>query len=338
MGQSTVILTCGNSACNKEFAKPRGEYNRSQKLGRKHFCSLKCFAQAKGILNFKDKKGSNIEGLKKGTERDDFSPFRHNLKIIRKSSKERSIEYTVTLEDLKLVWEKQQGICPYTGWELMILPCTTDSERPPLTPRRASVDRKDSSLGYTIDNIQFVAVMANFAKNAFAERELIEFCDEVARFRKLIDETNHSFERFSKDDFGYLTKSDIDFSNKFNLLMGRDEYSPFRQHLRLARRRVRANGRECNITLEYLKELWESQGGRCPYTGWKLDNPSTTNEYNGYDLHPKRASLDRIDSAKGYVPGNVQFVSVIANYGKRDFREEELLEFCKAVAEYNQTR
>ena len=37
----------------------------------------------------------------------------------------------------------------------------------------------------------------------------------------------------------------------------------------------------------------------------------------------------------GYVPGNVQFVSVIANFGKRDFREEELLKFCQAVAEYS---
>lgn len=338
MPQSKVILTCANPACNKEFTKSRTEYNRSEKLGRSHFCCLKCFAQAKGLCNFKDKINKNTDRLKKGSERDDFSPFRQQIRAVIKSSKERNKEYSVTIEDLKMVWERQKGICPYTGWDLVILPCTTNAKRPALTPRRASVDRKDSSLGYTIDNIQFVAVMANFAKNAFAEQELIEFCYEVARFRKLIDEKPHSFERFSKDDFRYLTKSDIGFSNNFNLPIGRDEYSPFRQHLRLARRRVRASGRECNITLEYLKELWENQGGRCPYTGWKLDNPSTTNEYNGYDLHPKRASLDRIDSARGYVPGNVQFVSVIANYGKRDFREEELLEFCKAVAEYNQIR
>jgi hypothetical protein len=44
--------------------------------------------------------------------------------------------------------------------------------------------------------------------------------------------------------------------------------------------------------------------------------------------------LDRIDPHGGYVPGNVQFVSVIANLGKRDFKQEELLEFCQAVAEY----
>ena len=48
-------------------------------------------------------------------------------------------------------------------------------------------------------------------------------------------------------------------------------------------------------------------------------------------MHPNTASLDRIDSSLGYIPGNVQFVSVIANYAKRDFQEEELFEFCEAV-------
>jgi hypothetical protein len=41
--------------------------------------------------------------------------------------------------------------------------------------------------------------------------------------------------------------------------------------------------------------------------------------------------LDRIDSSKGYIFGNVQFVSLMANYAKRDFLEEELLRFCEAV-------
>ena len=35
------------------------------------------------------------------------------------------------------------------------------------------------------------------------------------------------------------------------------------------------------------------------YTGWELDNPKATNEYDGYYLHPKRASLDRIRLGNG---------------------------------------
>lgn len=46
----------------------------------------------------------------------------------------------------------------------------------------------------------------------------------------------------------------------------------------------------------------------------------------------KNASLDRIDSLKGYIKGNIQFVSVAANFAKSDFSEKEFLEFCEAVA------
>jgi hypothetical protein len=35
-----IIISCEN--CDKEFEKTLSEYNRSEKLGRKHFCSIKC--------------------------------------------------------------------------------------------------------------------------------------------------------------------------------------------------------------------------------------------------------------------------------------------------------
>lgn len=142
MGQSVVILTCENPACSKEFAKPIAEFKRSVKLGRQHFCSLKCFAQFKGIRNFKDKINTSTECLKKGSDRDQFSPFRQYLKIIKKSSKQRNKEYSITLEELKRLWEQQRGICPYTGWELELLPCTTDCERTPLTTMLRAFFRK----------------------------------------------------------------------------------------------------------------------------------------------------------------------------------------------------
>ncbi|HAX79555.1 MAG TPA: hypothetical protein DCY88_27925 [Cyanobacteria bacterium UBA11372] len=318
MGISLVVLTCENPACQKEFTKQLAEFNRSEKLGRKHFCSLSCFARSQAIYNLEGNR--KTDHLKKGSDRDAFSPFRHSLKIIKKSSKKRNAEYTVTLEELKLLWEQQKGICPYTGWELELLPSTNDYERTPLTPRRASVDRKDCSKGYRLDNIQFVAVIANCAKNVFSEQELIEFCCEVAKLKKM----GKKFVRSNKDADDYPCLR----------MVRRDEYSPFRQHFKLARRRMKTHGRECAISLEYLRKLWEKQGGCCAYAGWELDNPETTNDWNNSNLHPRKASLDRIDSSVGYVPGNVQFVSLIANFAKRDFQEEELLEFCQAVAEY----
>ncbi len=114
----------------------------------------------------------------------------------------------------------------------------------------------------------------------------------------------------------------------------RDEYSPFRQHLRMAQRRARNKSLEMEIDLEYLKQLWEEQEARGVYTDWKLDNPQTTKAWEEHERTPRTASLDRIDSSKGYVKGNVQFTSYMANLAKNYFTEEEFIDFCKAVAEH----
>lgn len=317
MGESTVIVICHNPNCGKEFGKKLAEVKRSEKLGRPHFCSKACFGKFKGLTNFGDKANKDTSYLRDLIRTDAFSPFRFHLKVMRKSAKHRKHECSVTLSDLKALWEKQNGICPYTGWSLINLPSTTECENTRLTINRASVDRIDSTKGYILGNVQFVAVIANFAKNAFAEEELINFCRDVYQYR-------------------ILGKSDTvrALENNAYLLRGRDEYSPYRQHLRLARRRVKANGRLLTINLEYLKDLWEKQEGRCPYTGWELENFATTSLWDNHQLHPKTASLDRIDSRLGYIEGNVQFVSVMANYAKRDFQETQLLEFCKAVFYY----
>ena len=106
-----------------------------------------------------------------------------------------------------------------------------------------------------------------------------------------------------------------------------DEYSPYRWHLRNISRR----GKQCNLTLQDLKELWEEQGGICPYTGWNLKNMSSMAPNKQLPLTPDRASLDRIDSSKGYVKGNVQYVCFMAQCCKNVFSTDEVKIFCKSV-------
>ncbi|MUH00946.1 hypothetical protein F7734_55270 [Scytonema sp. UIC 10036] len=323
MSKSEVLVICENPDCSKEFLKRLAEVNRSAKLGRQHFCSKSCYGKFKGLINFGDRLNKDTSYLRNIIRRDAFSPYRYHLKVMKKSSKHRKQECAIALEDLKFLWEKQKGICPYTGWELVLLPSTNDYENSRLTIYRASVDRIDSTQGYYLDNIQFVAVIANFAKNAFLEEDLINFCTDVYK-------NKNTTVANSVGQIAGNISDNLFFSDR------RDKYSPFRQHLKLARRRVKTHGRECTITLEYLKELWEKQDGRCPYTGWQLQNLETTAHWDTHKLHPRTASLDRIDSSVGYIPGNVQFVSVMANFAKRDFQEEELLEFCKSVVNYRQ--
>ena len=97
--------------------------------------------------------------------------------------------------------------------------------------------------------------------------------------------------------------------------------------------------REVTITIDFLVELWHQQKGSCPYTGISLVLPYVVpkTQVHGWtdDTPPhKRPSLDRIDSSKGYIPGNIQFVSQMANYAKNTASHDEMVRFCQAIAEH----
>lgn len=111
----------------------------------------------------------------------------------------------------------------------------------------------------------------------------------------------------------------------------KDEFTPFRWYVLRAQFRDRKKKYGCDITVEYLKLLWEEQKGICPFTKWELILPENTGKaWNISD--PKNASLDRIDNSKGYIQGNVRFISVMANLARHSFSDGQLINFCQSVS------
>jgi hypothetical protein len=106
----------------------------------------------------------------------------------------------------------------------------------------------------------------------------------------------------------------------------RDDLTPFRWFLA----RVRHRQKNTDLTLQYLKDLWEQQTGRCPLTGWGMRLPVSTVGWT--EFSPRNASLDKIIPSLGYVQGNVRFVALIANYAKGVWTDEAVLDFCCSVA------
>mgnify|MGYP006090001473 CR=1 FL=1 len=81
---------------------------------------------------------------------------------------------------------------------------------------------------------------------------------------------------------------------------------------------------EFDLTLEYLAELWEQQKSLCAITGLKMVKPDQPRSLlNG--------SPDRIDSSKGYIKGNLQWLCTFVNYAKSDFNDKEIKEIFKAI-------
>lgn len=108
----------------------------------------------------------------------------------------------------------------------------------------------------------------------------------------------------------------------------RDEYSEFRVFLRRVKTRQKQKQVECDLTINYLKDTWDSQNGFCPYTGIKMQLPSTSCKINSPLV---TASLDRIDSSKGYLMGNVQFVPMSINYMKNAMTDEQTKELIRLI-------
>lgn len=98
---------------------------------------------------------------------------------------------------------------------------------------------------------------------------------------------------------------------------------------RNARQRSMKFGRPFNITKEYLQELYFEQGCKCPISG--RDFVLTLSEE--FKTHPDSPSLDRVDNDKGYVQGNVRFVTYQVNTALNQFGEDSLIELCKNILE-----
>ena len=167
-------------------------------------------------------------------------------------------------------------------------------------------------------------------------RKLIQLtCDNCGKlYDKPITEYNRNI-RLKRHNFCSRSCA-LKYSNKINKRKGnpqyliadnrKDEFTPFRYYLRNVRNRFKF----FNLTLEYLKELWEEQKGICPYTGLQLQLATYTKNHNNPIY---TASLDRIDSSKGYEIGNVQFISTAINYMKNTMSHEDTLKLCKIIAE-----
>ena len=91
-----------------------------------------------------------------------------------------------------------------------------------------------------------------------------------------------------------------------------------------AKDRAKNNGREFNITVEDIINVWP-RDGLCPALGIEL----TCAEGHTGD-RTKSPSLDRIDSTKGYTPDNIQVISTMANRIKTNANAEQVM----AVAQW----
>ena len=180
------LITLNCDFCGNKFQKPLTEYKRCQRLGRHSYCSRECSAKGDVLTKksnpHKPASDKMIEHLKCiwNNKRDEYTPFRYSLRCART----RFQEVNITLDDLKELWEKQRGICPDTGFRL-ILPENSNVSHIDFF-HRASLDRIDSTKGYVKGNIQFISTPINLMKQSQSDEAVKRFLKEISTYTAML--------------------------------------------------------------------------------------------------------------------------------------------------------
>jgi cobyrinic acid a,c-diamide synthase len=81
-----------------------------------------------------------------------------------------------------------------------------------------------------------------------------------------------------------------------------------------------------SITKEQLHKVLIQSNGKCAISGLALDTM-----FNSC----VKASIDRIDSNKGYTLKNIQVVASCVNIAKSDLPQDDFIKLCKSVVDTN---
>jgi len=94
----------------------------------------------------------------------------------------------------------------------------------------------------------------------------------------------------------------------------------------------RSNGtspKKFSLKLEDLQKIWPTPP-KCALSGLPITLGKTQ-----HDIHMQSASLDRIDSSKGYELGNIQWVDKRIQKMKNNLSDDDFISLCGAVWEHN---
>ena len=114
--------------------------------------------------------------------------YRWYLSSIKRRAKRKNIDFDLTLEFILDLLKQQNYCCALTGDPIIL--AKKEPRKNNNLINTASLDRKDSSKGYTKDNIQWLHKSVNDMKWHYPEKYFKEICKKVSNFDKNSDNTS----------------------------------------------------------------------------------------------------------------------------------------------------
>lgn len=140
-----------------------------------YFCAKKLHVSSPTVIKFIRELGL-LDPLKRPRDSGAYKDIAgHVWSNIINNAETRNLLFNIKIEDIWNLYIKQERKCAETGWAILF-----DLEKGKTT---ASLDRVDSTKGYTIDNIQLVHKLVNRSKWDLSEKTFYKLCKAVKENR-----------------------------------------------------------------------------------------------------------------------------------------------------------
>lgn len=211
---------------------------------------------------------------------------------LKRKANKRKLEFSITIEDGWNLFLKQNRKCYLSGLDIKFVRNIDNYEL-----QNASLDRIDSNIGYTINNIAWCDKEINQFKQDFTNDKLLEICHKIINPVLCINNQSQISNRY----FGYLRKCAKERNISFD------------------------------ITKQDLQNKFDEQLGCCKYTGIQLKFAPKYRD----DVEIQNLSVDRLNSNIGYTKNNIQYVYKPINKLKHSLSESKFLEFVSLIYNYS---
>ncbi len=128
----------------------------------------------------------------------------HVVGTVRRRCAKSGIECKLVPADVKKIFYDQQGLCPITGWELLLPKSGLGLKRNTIT-----VDRIDQSLGYILGNVRLISFAANNARYRWDDQQLLALAEAIIRQHKNPRKTPSSIMVEDMEKRGITAKSRV---------------------------------------------------------------------------------------------------------------------------------
>ncbi len=217
----------------------------------------------------------------------------------------RNLSFTVTREHILDLYKQQSGKCYYSGVDIRFAKNRRDEDH---GGRSASLDRVDSTIGYDEGNLKWVHKNINLMKWDIPENEFLRYIKKIVEFdKKFIAMECYNIKHHSCfKGIGEISKS----------------------YWNTVKAGASSRKLDFEIKMNDAWELYNKQGGVCYYSGIPIRFD------HSYRRRAQTASIDRLDSSKGYVKGNIVICHKDINRMKRQSSEYYFLVLCKQIYDH----